>query len=331
MLARYTTRMSYVPLFSGRRRLLALCVVSLLLHVAVLAWIGQRAPRRPPAGGDAGALVLQVHVAAAPVSGDSGRTPVLKTDPPRAEPAPDADEISSKQGPVADAADAAASADAAAPAPGSSPALPHEALFGAPQASLDSAQTRFRVLMPPSMQLDYTVVQSAPGAPPQPAAGARLTWRSTDGGYRVQLDGAPAADGRRTLASSGILIDLGMAPLDADTGAPRAAQDEASMLMLLASMGMKDPGQLENDVRILVDSDGVLAVLRFKPVGTERVASALGPLDTVHLAQVSGPGAARLEVWLAPARNWMPVQLRDTWADGSVTTRLVERMTAPAD
>jgi hypothetical protein len=64
-------------------------------------------------------------------------------------------------------------------------------------------------------------------------------------------------------------------------------------------------------------------VVRFQVLGPEELDSALGRLASMHLVQLAVPGQARLEVWLAPQRHWLPVQLRITDADGRALTQLV--------
>lgn len=99
------------------------------------------------------------------------------------------------------------------------------------------------------------------------------------------------------------------------------------MLMRLAGMGLAGAVQLNGIVELLVaGSDGV-AVVRFQHVGEDDIDSVLGKLATVHLAQVTPPGRSRLDVWLAPAHSWFPVQLRVTAPDGSASTQTVTSIT----
>jgi hypothetical protein len=47
-----------------------------------------------------------------------------------------------------------------------------------------------------------------------------------------------------------------------------------------------------------------------------------------HLTRAPLPGSynSRLDVWLAPAHNWYPVQLRSTESSGAVTTQTVRKI-----
>lgn len=54
-------------------------------------------------------------------------------------------------------------------------------------------------------------------------------------------------------------------------------------------------------------------------LGQETALAGQGPLTAWHLA---APGQRRFELWLAPDRDWYPVQLRAVDAHGTVTTQL---------
>jgi hypothetical protein len=67
-------------------------------------------------------------------------------------------------------------------------------------------------------------------------------------------------------------------------------------------------------------------IARYLVMGPEQVATGLGELAAWRLAQVAPPGRERLELWLAPDKDWLPVQLRLTRPDGSVLTQTVTRI-----
>lgn len=315
-------------------RLLALCGLSLLLHALVIAWLDARISAPRPT---IGAPPLAVRLAGPPA--------------PAAAPAP-----------APASAPALASMEAPAPAPASAPPLPAVVLPapvpmrppGAASAptlstpgSADAAPTpsRYRVAMPPSATLVYEV--RGAGAPPGEAT---LAWESDGVRYRLALDGILGA-----IESEGGSDDAGIAPLRAryqlGTGAAVIAfdrergaivleslgrsvqdtpgsQDGATVLMQLAGIGIADPDQLQDTVDIFVGRADGAALERYQVLGMERVATALGALDALHLARA---GTARLEIWLAPGHGWLPVQLRATAPDGTVRTQVLKEVRrAPA-
>ena len=103
------------------------------------------------------------------------------------------------------------------------------------------------------------------------------------------------------------------------------------MLMRLAAIGLGGAMQLERGIELQVAGGDVLATVVLEKVGSgeDTLATALGPLAVVHLRQKSQPGQACLEVWLAPQRNFYPVQIRLTGADGSVLTQTVTAIGPP--
>ena len=106
------------------------------------------------------------------------------------------------------------------------------------------------------------------------------------------------------------------------------AQDKASVPLQLAAIARGDPAQLTGDIDIQVGEDRDAAVFRFIVVGQEEIDTGLGKLQTVHLSRPPKEGSyrSRLDVWLAPGRGWYPVQIRNTEANGAVTTQTVNNI-----
>ncbi|RYE79159.1 MAG: DUF3108 domain-containing protein, partial [Oxalobacteraceae bacterium] len=100
-------------------------------------------------------------------------------------------------------------------------------------------------------------------------------------------------------------------------------QDKASLPLQLAAIGRGDPRQMSGNIAILVGEDRDANVFSFTVAGQEQIDTRLGRLLTWHLVRPSKPGSyhARLEVWLAPAYGWLPVQMRNVEASGAVTTQ----------
>ena len=105
-------------------------------------------------------------------------------------------------------------------------------------------------------------------------------------------------------------------------------QDKATVPIQLAGIARADPGQFESGVRFLVGEDRDAKVFNFVVVGQEELDTPMGRLRTWHLSRPPLAGAynSRLDVWLAPAHHWYPVQIRNTEGSGAVTTQTIRKI-----
>jgi hypothetical protein len=308
------------------RRLLGLGALSLLLHVLVIKAIGPTVVARREA--PAAPLALRLQPPPAP-------------DAPVDVPAPLPVPMAAATSPVPAATPASVPVAPAAPAP--APPAPATA----PVTPLDNVvaggmPSRYRVRMPPSGTLDYVLTRHDGVQAP-----AQIAWTTSGNTYTVAADGVTGP-----LSSTGTLGDTGIAPAEgrmrlanggditATFGADGivigantyangiGSQDQASLLLQLVGMGLAEPEQVAGELAINVATAEGPVVMRFDVTENEDLATPLGVFGTRHLTQMAGPGQARLEIWLAPERGWLPVQLRVTAADGTVTTQAITRMDA---
>lgn len=332
------------------RRLLALGGLSLLLHLLALAWIAPRIEAGPhdTVGTP---IALRLEHAAPPAAADSPAAPRPATRPALPAPAPRPDGKDAPPSspalpplrPLLPAPSTAASADApdttaSAPRPGAVPL---------------QMPGRYLVRMPPSARLRYSVSRTRPGRAPSNDGEAQIVWEAQDGRYQLRVEGVLGL-----LESEGGGDDAGIAPSQASehqedgsdriTRFDRAAgriepdsaasaplhlgsQDRASVLMQLAGMGLAQPEQMQDVIEIVVGGPDGAEVARFRVLGREELATGAGKLAAVRLAKLAAPGAPRLELWLAPGQNWMPVQLRVTEPDGTVANQVLTQIeTSPA-
>lgn len=301
--------MKFSAFLARYARLLGIGLLSLLLHLGALTWFElpeQRADHAldsPP---------LAVRIAHAEAS-----TPAA-----RAAPAP------TRPAPAAPAVEPAAATEAAAPllAPLQSSAA-SDVMPGAMPG-------QFRVSPAPPARIDYHTSDGG---------SARLAWHTDGRNYRIEIDGILGE-----LDSEGGLDDGGLAPLRASEpagpgrattefdrargvivsqlGARRAqlaggAQDRASLLLQLAGMGRANPDQLRGVLSFWIGGAGGAREERYEVMGRETIDTGIGAVETLHLAQLAPEGAPRLELWLAPSQDWLPVQLRLTMPDGAVRTQ----------
>lgn len=338
------------------RRLLALCGLSLFLHLLALAWIGGRWERGAarPAGSPIALRIEHAAVARAAPQAEStapAPAPVPPAPAPGAAPAP---VTLPPLRPLLPGEPAAGSPDAG-PGPERHAAASPSA--GSPAGAAPRQMPgRYLVRTPPSARLNYALQRSRPGRAPTDEGEAQIVWEAGDGRYQLRVEGVLGL-----LESEGGSDDAGIAPLQASEhqadGSDRitrfdraggridfesngrsaplrlGSQDRASLLMQLAGMGLAQPEQMQDVIEILVGGPAGAEVARFRVLGGETLATGAGALATVRLAELAAPGRPRLELWLAPDHNWMPAQLRLTEADGSVATQVltgVETPPAPA-
>jgi hypothetical protein len=111
------------------------------------------------------------------------------------------------------------------------------------------------------------------------------------------------------------------------------AQDKATVPIQLAAIARGGAEQLSDDIDIFVGDEREGSMYSFKIVGPEEIDTPLGRLQTVRLTRPPKPGSykSRLDIWLAPAHGWLPVQIRSSEANGAVTTQTAKHiaMTQP--
>ena len=252
------------------------------------------------------------------------------------------------EAPVETGAPAVAAAD---PPPASPPAEPAPPPVPAPR--------RYKVDVPPPATITMDVARvDADGT--RWSGEAQLLWTVHDDSYRIEFEAGIRIVFTRVnlavLTSEGALGATGFMPVQmtekrrgraltathfdwshdkitfssSQKTAPltAGAQDKASVPLQLAAIARGDPGQLSGDIDIQVGEDRDAVMFRFVVVGQEEIDTKLGKLQTVHLSRPPKEGSyrSRLDVWLAPGRGWYPVQIRNTEANGAVTTQTVNNI-----
>lgn len=245
---------------------------------------------------------------------------------------------------------------AAAPAP--------EATPDPGPAPVESAPRRYAVDAPPPAELLYDVARiDADGT--AWSGQALLSWKRDEQAYQMRYEaGIKIVFTRVNLAvltSEGHLGDTGLAPvrmtekrrgrsltathfdwpakqLSFSASQNRyallpGAQDKATVPIQLAAIARGGAEQLSGDIDIFVGDEREGSMYSFQIVGPEEIDTPLGRLQTVRLTRPPKPGSykSRLDIWLAPAHGWLPVQIRSSEANGAVTTQTASHiaMTQP--
>ena len=215
----------------------------------------------------------------------------------------------------------------------------------------------YKVDMPPSADITLDVARTDANGTKW-SGDALLSWRVTPSSYRVQVEAGIrvmfAHVNLLTLVSEGTVGDEGFVPtLMTEKRRGRAmtathfnrqdgtltfsasaakyplvpgTQDKASVPLQLAAIARGDSKQLSGNIDILVGEDRDASVFTFTVAGQEQIDTPLGRIATWHLVRPPKPGSynSRLELWLAPAYGWYPVQIRNVEASGAVTVQTVK-------
>lgn len=251
----------------------------------------------------------------------------------------------------------AAAPAAPAPQPAPQPAPPEPA--PAPAAPPPPEARRYVVDMPPPAAITLDVARTdADGT--EWSGEALLDWQLDADTYRIKVEAGIRVVFTRVnlvvLNSEGAVAATGFAPIRMtekrrgrsltathfDWGGNRltfsssqasyalvpGAQDKASVPLQLAAIARGDPKQMRGDIDIFVGEDRDATMYRFKVVGREQIDTRLGRLETLHLSRPPQPGSykSQLDIWLAPGHGWYPVRIRNTEANGAVTTQTVNNI-----
>ncbi len=382
-------------ILSRRRRMIALCAATVLLHYLTVGWFGAHSgPLRDPPKQTAPATAITAQLRLTPMASPAPAPPAaqrpapapvprprpkrapLVAPEPVAEPAPSVDPAPEPRQDTAITAPAAspspeiaALVPLAQPTPNDAPdAAPEVTAAQADEAEKPSAEAaapeprRYKVSLPPSAQLALDVVRVNPDGTVWNGEGA-MAWRLNSGSYKMSVEAGirllVARVNLLILTSEGTLDEAGIAPVTAteqrrgraqtathfNRSAGRitfsasersypllpGAQDKATLPMQLAGIGRANSGLFRHGdaIEVLVGEDKEANTFRFLVLGQEQLETKLGTLQTWHLSRPPKPGAysSRLDVWLAPGRDWYPVQIRNSEANGAVTTQIVTNIT----
>ncbi|MDX3907052.1 MAG: DUF3108 domain-containing protein [Pigmentiphaga sp.] len=138
---------------------------------------------------------------------------------------------------------------------------------------------------------------------------------------RVKTAEFDAAGGRLRLPSG-----------DEETLEP-GTQDRMSVLLQLAAIGRADAGAFAAGkvLPFRVAGSSRSDNWRFRVVGKETLSTPMGNMEAVHLVRERDhDDGQKVEVWLAPGHDWLPVRVLSNEADGDFLDQVVAKIERPA-
>ncbi len=196
----------------------------------------------------------------------------------------------------------------------------------------------YRTRLPPATTLGYELTYG------RWTGRGELVWRPNGQGYEARLDGRVAGLRIISLVSRGGIDAAGIAPVrytDERRGRGEQAanfqrkagkitfsgkqeefpllqgsQDRLSWMVQLAGIALADPNRMKPGSRIALHVVGARAdvdVWAFQVVGAEEVSTPEGSMKSIKLLrEPRKPHDTRVEVWLAPGLNYLPVRAKQT-------------------
>jgi len=233
-------------------------------------------------------------------------------------------------------------------------------LAAAATASGEHPATKRKFSLPPPANLAYAIDARQGGL--QIQGSGLVRWRHDRNSYSVVSETRAMLVGKILEAKSEGAIDAyGLAPLhfteqrfrkdatvasfDRKAGSIRFAQSDARYPLLggeqdrtsiawqLAAIARAAPKKFRagSEWDFFVAGQRDAERWSFKVIGEESITTALGQLRALHLRRAPPPdaGSQKLDIWLAPTRNWYPAKLRFTDADGEYIEQTLQEITPP--
>ncbi len=344
-------------LIARHQLLVLLCLMSVLIHLVLIRWLTDHLPAPEPieAAWRGAPLHARLTRPTQPLAAASATKALTTANAATAAslPAPPAEPAAPPPAPVT--APAPAPENAPAPvandsAPRSTSAAPAMARALREESLTGELPGRYQVRLPLAASIDYDRTRALAGMAEEAAGSSSLSWSLSNGRYQLRLTrrSANLLAQSWVLESEGQIGDNGMAPVrgaEQRPGLPPfvtrfdetthkigfseseriyplldGAQDRLSLMLQLSGLAATDSLLPKSDMAIVVAGRDSAAILKFHLVGVEQLDCAFGKFPVWHLAQTQMAGGERLDLWLAPAFAWLPLQIRTTGADASVIT-----------
>lgn len=216
-------------------------------------------------------------------------------------------------------------------------------MLTASAATTDHPATKYKIDLPPSADLSYTIQAKQSGI--TLGGEGSVKWLVEDRHYSVKSETRAMLFGKILESTSeGAIDNFGLAPTQfinkrfrkeattttfhRDSGTigftessnsyplKGGEQDRTSIIWQLISVARAAPQQFKpgSDWTFFVAGMHDAEPWTFKVIKNEKIKTPMGDLDVVHIFKAPPPDAKdqQLDIWLAPSLEWYPVRLRFT-------------------
>lgn len=224
-----------------------------------------------------------------------------------------------------------------------------------PLHAADAGAMKYRFNVAPSAELLYTIKSQQKGFPVE--GNAVVRWTVADKKFSVTNQARAMVVGKILDAhSEGMIDEYGLAPTHftekrlrkeaTTTSFDRAAgvirfsgsdhthpisggeQDRNSAVWQLIAIARAAQGKFKpgSEWTFFVAGQREAHPWTFKVLKQEKIDTALGELNTLHVARMQSPGSSdqQLDIWLAPHKEWYPARLRYSEDDGDFIEQTLE-------
>jgi hypothetical protein len=231
--------------------------------------------------------------------------------------------------------------------------VPRAAAQPAPAASAPAHDVPvYRTRMPPPLTVSYRLRRG------NMSGSGSLQWQPAGDRYRTKLEGSVLGFRVLTWASEGAIDANGIAPVrftDDRRGKSQqvanfqraagritygsrpdqyplvpGAQDRLTWMVQIAAVALADPHRLDPNARVSFFVSGARGdgdVWSFQVLGPQAVTTPAGTVQAVKLLrEPRKPNDTKVEVWLDPARHYLPARARMTSGDNDVFELLLEEL-----
>jgi hypothetical protein len=343
-------------------RIAAVLLATLLLHLLAADWgrrqVGLSAPQQPQPA----AITIELQPQPAPPSPrpKPKPKPIVKpapkpraTQPVASPPAPPQPPAPAE--PVIAGTQGGWQVDQGTDGNGAGAATAADTAAGGAAPTASAPEPAHRADPPPSAQLKYNVEGLRDGN----KVYGKITWQNLGDRYRIDGEASVLFFTLLEFGSDGLLDDSGVSPTlytekrfrksatdtrfeharntitfsasDNRYPLPADAQDRASIIWQLAAIGRGDPDAFfaGADFELFVAGVRDAEPWQIAVNGEESVDIDGGPTPAWHLVRLPRPGSydQKIDIWLAPQRQWYPVRIRYTESNGEYLDMSLSRLT----